>query len=379
MRMKSIAAVSLTALMASGCVSAPGPFAVRSAEEAPLRADVNPGYKAGSVKIPTKPTKSLSDIINGGVPAPKKETKAKDDEDKLRLPAMQDAALAYGARAGLAWSTREINRTLEANSSELTKTYDFQSLMIQGPNGVMVVPPVISEARDTWEAFDAGKTLRVADTVYEIIKQSTFTSVAPMWQAYLIGDFKEPEMPPEALAPKDESEVERWRGWVQEGWKKGEQQAKEIFESNQARLNRDFTGMVRYRQLLEEGKVAAPVLAEGNMGVTGTGQDMRVNDRAIRITRDPTLVVQPNGWGASATTTDAAGKPVGPENPVAEPAPEAPSKPKPKGGSAWGKPVVDGESPKAAPKRPRATAPAKTATAEDKPVDKATSGGAGRF
>ena len=374
MRMKSIAAVSLIALSASGCVSASGPSAsaVRSAEEAPLRADVNPDYRAGSVKIPTKPTKSLSEILTRGVPAPKKEAKAKDDEDKLRLPAMQDAALAYGARAGLAWSTREINRTLEANSSELTETYDFQGLMIQGPNGVMVVPPVISEARDTWESFDAGKTLRVADTVYEIIKQSTFTSVAPMWQTYLIGDFKEPELPPEALAPKDESEVERWRAWVQEGWKKGEQQAKEIFEANKNRLNRDFTGMVRYRQLLEEGKVAAPVLAEGNMGVTGTGQDMRVNDRAIRITRDPTLVIKPNGWGASATSTDAAGNVVGPEKPVAEPSAEPPSKPRNRGGSGWGKPAPGGE----VPKKPRKPTPAK---AEEKAVDKSTSGGTGRF
>jgi len=373
MRLKSFASVSLLALAVSGCVTAPGPYAVRTPEEAPLRADVNPGYKAGSVSIPTKPTKSLEEVLTSGIPAPKKESKAKDEEDKLRLPAMQDAALAYGARAGLAWSTREINRTLEANSTELTKTYDFQRLMIQGPNGVMVVPPVISEARDTWESFDAGKTLRVADTVYEIIQQSTFTSVAPMWQTYLIGDFKEPDPVPQALAPKDESERERFQEWVKEGWRKGEQQAKEIFEANQNRLKRDFTGMVRYRQLLEEGKVAAPVLAEGNLGTTGTGQDMRVNDRALRITRDPTLVVNPNGWGASATTTGPDGKPVGASTPEPSAPAEQPKAPRSKGGSGWGKPVAErGE----AARKPRKAAAPK---AEAKSDDKATSGGNGRF
>jgi len=383
MRVKSIAAVSIIALSVSACSAAmqaqPQPqdtgSNAGSGDQAPLRADVNPGYKVGSVKIPTKPTASLQEVLSR-LPSPGRQEKPKDAEDKLRLPAMQDAAHAYGARAGLAWATREINRALEARSAELTRTYDFQRLMIQGPNGVMVLPPVISEARDAWESFDAGKTLRVADTVYEIISQSRFTSVAPMWQSYLISDFKEPEPPPAALAPKDDNERELYRQWVMEGWKKGEQQAQEIFQANMDRLVRDFTGMVRYRQLLEEGKVEAPILAEGNLGVTGTGQDMRVNDRAIRITRDPLLKVNPNAWGASVTGTGPDGKPVGPERRVSEPGdePTAPkAKPKPKRGSAWGSKASSREEATSA--RKGEPAPRKTA----RPTDDRTTGGAGRF
>src|SRR3546814_18276612 len=47
-----------------------------------------------------------------------------------------------------------------------------------------------------------------------------------------------------------------------------------------------------------QGKVAAPVSAEGAMGVTGSGLDMRVNDRSIRITRDPILETDASRWNA---------------------------------------------------------------------------------
>lgn len=379
MRASRLAAVSVLALSVSGCIGiqASSPSAGQVTADPPLRADVNPGYKAGQVKIPTKPTASLNEVLKGVSVFREDAQKEQAPEDKLRVPAMQEAALSYGARAALAWSTREINGVLEGNSHSLSRAYDFQRLMIKGPNDVMVTPPVISEARDTWEASDAGKTLRVADTVYEIIKQATFSPVAPMWQSYLISDFKEPEAPPHALSPRDNDEAERYREWIREGWKKGEEQAKEIFDANMNRLNRDFTGMVRYRTLLEEGKVAPPVLAEGNLGVTGTGQDMRVNDRAIRITRDPTLVIKPNGWDASPTTTGQDGKPVGvdrssgPESPPAE-----------REGSAWkgsqrevAKPNIRTAPPK------RTVAPRVTDAAVVKPASAASesSSGGNRF
>src|SRR5690606_25579877 len=97
-----------------------------------------------------------------------------------------------------------------------------------------------------------------------------------------------------------------------------------------------------YKVLLEEGKVSPPVLAEGNLGTTGTGQDMRVNDRAIRITQDPTLQVSPRDWSASVTTKDGDGEAKGADKPAApavapRPAPahkaapkKAPPKPQPK-------------------------------------------------
>lgn len=362
MKFRYIAAVSLIALSTASCTTSsgvmPGDGVVDSPKQAPLRVDINPGYKAGTVDFKTEPTKSLDQIMAKGVTKAKK-VEEKNNEDKLRLPAMEETALAYGTRGGLAYETARINKRLEVNASLMTKAYNFQNLMLQAPNNTMVSPPIISEAVDAWEVFDAGKTLRVADTVYEIIDQSRFTPVAPMWQTYLITRFDEAEEPPEALLPQSESEKDRWNRWIKKGWEKGREQAHEIFQANLNRLNRDFTGMVRYKALLEEGKVSAPVLAAANLGATGTGQDMRVNDNAIRMTAEPMLQVSTKGWDASATTKDAVGNVKGPdkvapkveEKPTQKSRPTRSSKPKPRA-------------------EPKAPAPIKT---------EKTAGGDGRF
>lgn len=367
MKFKYLAAVSLVALSASGCASTsesnlmPVAGVVDKPADAPMRADVNPGYKAGTFDFKTKSTRSLSDIMAKNVHKTKSED-SKTPEDRLRDPAMRDAALAYGTQAGLAFETANINRRLQDNAALLSKTYDFKDLMIQGPNGTMVQPPVISQAVDSWEAFDAGKTLRVADTVYEIISQARFSPVSPMWQSYVVTSFPEAQDPPDALLPQSEDEKVKWNKWIAEGWEKGREQAHDIFKANLARLNRDFTGMVRYRALLEEKKVSAPILAVGNLGTTGTGQDMRVNDQAIRMTREPTLQIHATGWDASATTKDANGEDKGPATPPKPTPAERPAAPPKK------------PAPKHAPKHVDHRPSAKPASTSER-----TDGGSGRF
>lgn len=268
-----------------------------SAKPASARADINSSRRLGDIDIPVIETPTLAQMIDR-MPV-KKDDSGEKEGDKLRQPAMRDAALSYGARGGLAWTSRGINEMLRARSAELTKTYDFNRVMIRTPSQATILPPVISEASETYETSDAGKTLRVADKVYEIVEQARFSSNAPLWHSYLIRSYTSPEPPPDTLLPKSDGERDAWRRWITEGWEMGNKQAQEIFEADMRRLERDFVGMVRYKSLLEEGKVSAPVVAEGNLGVTGTGQDMRVNDRALRITKDPTLQTPTKGWTAS--------------------------------------------------------------------------------
>jgi defect-in-organelle-trafficking protein DotC len=366
MKFRYLAAVSLIAMTVSGCTSTssvmPSPDAVDSPKEAPLRVDVNPGYKAGTVDYKIEKTADLGDILAKESVKKKKNEEPKEGIDRLRDPAMIETATAYGVRAGLAHETAQINKRMQANSAMLTKSYNFQALMILGPNGSMITPPVISEAVDPWETFDGGKTLRVADTVYEIIDQSRFAPVAPMWQTYLITSFDEAPKPPEALLPQDDRELATWNKAIKQGWDKGREQAHDIYQANLDRLNRDFEGMVRFKKLLEEKKVSAPLVAVAPLGTTGTGQDMRVGDVGIRITQDPTLQVAPKKWDASATTTNAAGEPVGPEK-VSPPPAETRPAPKPR------------------PTKPRtytSRKPVKVEAKDPKPVEK-TSGGDGRF
>ena len=222
----------------------------------------------------------------------------------LRYEALRNAAITHGAQQGLLHTSLSINQELKSSATELTTIFNFQQLMIDGPDGVKVRPPVISEAQESWESYETGKVLRVADLVYEIISQAQFTSVAPTWQEYLITAFSKPELPSSVLRPNNDDEQIEWDKWHQVGWNRGKEQANKIFESNLYRLNRDYQGMVRYMILLEEGKISPALIAQGILGNTGDGQSMRVNDRTIRITKEPELVSDSTKWSPSPIFTE---------------------------------------------------------------------------
>lgn len=297
MAIRPTLALSAVALLVSvaGCAPQVQPAAVTTLDgPPPSEASVNPDYASGRIVTHMAEVPTLADLQEVKAAA---NQEASSPEDRLRSPALRDAALTYGAQGGLAWGSRRIDEDLQVKAANLTRTYQFNRFLIKGPGGVTVLPPVISESRGTYEQSDAGKTLRVADTFYQIITQAKFTAVAPMWQAYLVRTFKAPGRPPEMLLPKNAAEREVWRRYVAEGWDQGIRQSEMVFHQDLARLERDFTGMARYAQLLETHQVSPPVVASQEFGTTGTGEDMRVNDTAVRITADPRLNVQnPKKW-----------------------------------------------------------------------------------
>jgi defect-in-organelle-trafficking protein DotC len=222
------------------------------------RADVNPTYAPGRLegvepKIPS--LEEMQEIRKVG-----RDPAVSSAEDRLRAPALRDAALSYGARGGLAWASQQINRELNDQAPELSRTFDFKRFLIRQPAGdVTLLPPVIVESRETYEQADAGRTLRVADHFYEILEQARFAPVAPLWHTYLIRHYTAPERPQDSLIPKNEGERDLWRSFVANGWDKGVEQAREIFRDDMRRLERDYAGMIRYSELLEKGEVSPPV------------------------------------------------------------------------------------------------------------------------
>jgi defect-in-organelle-trafficking protein DotC len=215
--------------------------------------------------------------------------------ETLRVPAIRDAALSYGVQGGLAWSSRQIDDDVKAQADHLTQIYDFNQIMIRESGGVMVQPPVISASEDTYQQSDFGRTLRVADSYYQIIKQAQFAPVSPLWYSYLVQTYNTPQTPPDAVLPKNDAERELWIKYVDQGWQTGVQQGQDIFKANLDLLNRDYDGMVRYAVLLHKGEVSPPVVAGSNLGTTGSGQDMRQNDQLYKITQEPSLnVPQPD-------------------------------------------------------------------------------------
>jgi defect-in-organelle-trafficking protein DotC len=219
--------------------------------------------------------------------------------DRLRASALREAALSFGARGGLAWGSREINRRLMARASELSRTFDFNAILIRDRRGAILLPPVVSESRDTMERMEEGRVLRVADLYYEIIAPAGFVPTAPLWHGYLLRTYAAPEMPPFELLPRTDAEREVWRRSVAEGWEAGLRQAEDIFQEDSRRLERDYQGMLRYAALLRENRISAPYVAAASHGVTGTAEAVRVNDRTFRITSDAALSRDPRAWRAS--------------------------------------------------------------------------------
>lgn len=273
-------------------VSSPAPMATQ-------RVAVNEGIVQLS-NITKNPVPSLNELIE------LKPTLAEEDdvsdEDILRRPAIRDTALAFGARGGLSHTSRQINLMLQARADKLDRVYDFNNVVIRGPDNVLVLPPVISKAKESYEAEDSGKVVRVADEIYEIIEQAKFSPVKPLWHSYLIRDYSVPKNPPDEILPKTPSEKKIWAKYVTEGWKAGVEQANQIFKTDMSLLKRDFDGMIRYKSMLAEGKVSAPIIAKAPMGVTGDGNAMRVNDRSIRITKDPSLQLDATQWSPTISS-----------------------------------------------------------------------------
>lgn len=214
----------------------------------------------------------------------------------IRGEAMKEAALSYGMRGGLAWRTFEIRMELDTRAAYLDKVYDFRQLLIPAPSGLLIEPPIISEAENAMIIDARGIEAAVSDKIYNINKNARIVSSARLWNNYLERDWGEVTPPPDILRPNDDYERAKWIGWVNEGWVKGVEQADEIFEADLNQLVADYQGMVRYRMLLAQGMVSPPYALLVDRGVTGGGTEMRIGDRAVQITGMPEFVPGSESW-----------------------------------------------------------------------------------
>lgn len=203
----------------------------------------------------------------------------------LRRDAQKEAALSYGARGGLAKRGYQIAERLRDYEVVLDKVFDFRALLVKAPSGLLIEPPIVRESLDSILITASGVEAAVADRVLNINKQAKIVSAPRDWRQYLVTSYDSTvQPPPKVLWPKDAKEQAAWNGWVRQGWKAGFDQAEDGFDTNLNRLVADYNGMVRYRMLLSEGMISQPYALHEDRGVTGGKNEMRVGDRALRIT-----------------------------------------------------------------------------------------------
>ena len=120
----------------------------------------------------------------------------------IRAEALREAAISLGARGGLAHRTYEIRKTLERRAANLNKIYDFRQLLIMAPSGLLIEPPIVSEALDNMIIDSGGRQAAVTDQIYNIGVNARIVSAPRSWNQYLERTFSEVDPPPQLLRPE---------------------------------------------------------------------------------------------------------------------------------------------------------------------------------
>ena len=209
----------------------------------------------------------------------------------LRLENLKQTARGIAAQASLSWRSRQINLTLNSQKRNLDRIFDFNYLILNQN----VLPPILAEGRNILNLAD-DFTIRVADHEYQIVQPPRFITTPPNWRNYIWMGYKKPEVPNATLLPQNSAERKIWNENIQIGWNEGITQADQIFSTNLARLKRDYEGMILYRKLLAQHMVSPPYVSQAELGITGDGNNMHINDRVLRITSIPQLQPDSKDW-----------------------------------------------------------------------------------
>ena len=215
----------------------------------------------------------------------------------MRRDSQREAALSYGARGGLAKRSFEVAEEMKGYDATLDKVFNFRALLVKAPSGLLIEPPIVRESLDATVITEGGNEAAVADQILKINKQAKIVTAPRDWRQYLEMSYATVIVPPpKILWPRNAKEQASWNGWIKQGWQAGYEQGEQIFEANLAQMVADYSGMVRYRMLLAEGKISQPYALQEDRGVTGGRNEMRVGDRALRITGPSQFLTGADLW-----------------------------------------------------------------------------------
>lgn len=246
----------------------------------------------------TSDVMKLQNMSNKRIKADKRNDRG---PNKIREAALREAALTLGAQASLAYRAKEIDEELVKHTRYLDQIFDFNALVLEHN----VLPPVLLEGRNELNLADSN-TIRVSNRTYKVHKQARFITAVPNWREYLWMDYTPPDMPHATLLPINREEQRIWADSIASGWEKGSEQANTILEESIARIKEDFNGMILYRKLLAMNMVSPPFVSQSDLGVTGDGDEIHIDDRVLRITALPAFNTNAGEWHAAVAQDEEA-------------------------------------------------------------------------
>lgn len=247
----------------------------------------------------------------------------------LRAQMLMEVGKTVGFRGGMAARARELVAALKGRADRLDSLFGFAPLISQDDT----LPPVIVEARDL--AAFAPDQIRTATRAYKIYKPERFVSVPPTWRDYLYVGLPfqgSVDLPAFEARPKDSAEAAIWREAVQAGWTDGQRQADAVLAANFNRLTRDYTGMLLYSTLFQQGLVTLTKVVESHQTVTGHRDQLVLGDSLRRIASKAEFETDASKWTPvitamplpiTASVTTPPGMPPAAGNPIATPADKA--------------------------------------------------------
>lgn len=210
-------------------------------------------------------------------------------EQQQRENAMREYAYNLAIRTAITSQLSKAQEQVNANARNLDSIYNFEPLMIQG----RVIPPVITEVRNLYNQ-NTPHQIRLSGAVYDIYSQARFSSTAPNWRDYLV--FPNEKNAYELLAygatgfePKNDRERQVWVSATKKGWQAGVEQANDIIRLAMERLNRDYTGMVRFHTFVAQGKITLPIISSYQLHNTNLGERLILDEKLLQIQTLPTF------------------------------------------------------------------------------------------
>lgn len=207
----------------------------------------------------------------------------------IKLQAMHNYAKTVAIRAAMSSRLNEMSRDVTKHSRQLDAIYNFSPLMIQQ----RVVPPVITEARNLYNQ-DGNLQIRLSDAIFNIEQQAYFSSTAPNWRTYLSFEnrgnaYEKLSYVSGEMKPSNDIEEEIWIDGTTEGWRIGLEQANVVLQQAMDRLNRDYVGMVRFHEMVLQGKITMPSVSNYDLYDNNEGDRLILGEELLQIDVLPTF------------------------------------------------------------------------------------------
>lgn len=224
-----------------------------------------------------------------------------DETASLRMKTLKSTALSIGAQHGYVHRSKELVEIFNEHS-DILDIFDFNVIMKMssfGEEQMFFIPPVIVEANNVMAVSPDSQTVRVSGKLYDIKEPAKLSLRPPHWRQYLtIHEDLKPNLPNKALLPKNNEERANWQVWVLEGWNAGITQADDEMKIKIAKLGEDFTGMVRYMRLVDEGKIREPNISTLKQNVVNNGSSMSQEEAVYQLSIPAIFNSDIDDWNA---------------------------------------------------------------------------------